>query len=262
MKRRGSIAASIVLTWGSLFLIQCLFFSLIALRHSFRLAVELGFLGSAAVYHLVILGLLLQRKDQFQIEPEGYRLERVNLANLLTMTRLSSLPTICFLIVLARDHSIVIILLVFVSIIFLTDLFDGALSRRTHQVTKIGKIMDSFSDYLVLGVISVAFLAFRLIPSWFFAAIVLRSLTMIVGVSVLTRKRGYLKPETSFIGKASIFAVMVLYAFEILTLLATSWKWTALVADILEYVVGAFLAVSIVDKLIYFSIQMRAASRK
>ncbi len=262
MKPKGSIAASILLTWGSLFLFQCVFFSAIAVRYGFRLAVELGFLGTAVVYHLVMLWLLLQRKDQFQIEPEGISLERVNLANILTMTRLSSLPTIAFLIVLARERSILVILLVFVTIIFLTDMLDGALSRMTHQVTKIGKVMDSFSDYLVLGVISIAFLAYRLIPSWFFAAIVLRSLTMIVGMTALTHKRGYLRPETSLIGKASIFAVMVLYAFEILALLVATWRWTGLVVTILEYTVGVFLVVSIVDKLVYFSTQMKAASKK
>ncbi len=262
MRPKGSIAASILLTWGLLFLFQCLFFSAIALRYSFRLAMELSFLATATVYHLVMLGLLLQRKDQFQIEPEGIPLQRVNPANILTMTRLSSLPTIAFLILLARDRPVLIILLVFVTIIFLTDLLDGALSRSTHQVTKIGKVMDSFSDYLVLGVISIAFLAYRLIPAWFFAAIVARSLTMIVGMTLLTRRRGFLRPETSFIGKASIFAVMVLYAFEILTLLVTGSRWTEVVGRVLEYAVGIFLVVSIVDKLVYFGTQMKAASKK
>lgn len=260
--RSKTITASILFAMGALFVFQCVFFAVVAMKLSIRVRIGLLFCLSTFVYHAVITILLLQRSDQFRTEPEGRQLSRVNLANLLTMTRLSSLPTVCFLIVLSRRYSIFTLLLVFLSLVFLTDLLDGSLSRMTHQVTKIGKQMDSFSDYLLLMVISIAFLVYGLLPLWFFVAIFVRGFVMIIGMFVLTKRRGYLKPETSFIGKASFFAIMVLYAFEVFRLLMASAAWAHLAGTILEYVVGAILVVSIVDKLHYFSSELKAIERK
>lgn len=262
MARKGTISASITLTMGALFLFQVVFFGVLMWKCGIPLPIGLLFLGLSMGYNLIFLVVLLRRKSEFQVEPDGRLLTRVNLANILTMIRLTSLPTICFMIVLARDYRMLPILLVFVTLVFLTDLLDGALSRMTHQVTKIGRLMDSFSDYLVLMVISIAFLVYRLIPAWFFVAIFARGFTMIIGMAILTRKRGYLKPETSFIGKASVFAIMVLYAYEIFTLVLSRYDWTHRVAEILEYAVGVFVVVSIVDKLVFFNSQMKAIDKK
>ncbi len=262
MKPREPIAASILLTMSALFAVQCVFFAGISVRYGLRLRIGLGFLATSFVYHGILVFLLLRRTSQFQIEPDGVPLKRVNLANILTMIRLSSLPTVCFMIVLQKSHPLLPLLLAFVIVVFLTDLLDGNLSRLTHQVTKIGRVMDSFSDYLVLMVISIAFLAYGLVPAWFFAAIFVRGFTMIIGMAILTRKRGYLKPETSFIGKASVFAVMVLYAYTFLRMALATSRWAETVDVVLVDAVGAFVVVSIVDKLLYFRIRMREASRK
>lgn len=260
--RVRAISTSILLTMGALFLLQCLFFAIVALKLAVRARFGLLFFLTTFAYHGVITVLLLQRADQFQVEPGGRQLSRVNLANLLTMTRLSSLPTVCFLIILSRRYSVLALLLVFLSLVFLTDLLDGSLSRLTHQVTKIGKQMDSFSDYLLLMVISIAFLVYGLVPLWFFVGIFVRGFVMIIGMFVLTKRRGYLKPETSFMGKASFFSIMVLYAFEIFRLLLVSSSWAGTVGTILEYVVGAILVVSIGDKIRYFTSELKAIEKK
>ena len=262
MDARRAITSSILLTMGALFLFQCLFFTVLILKLTVKVRIGLTFYAVAFVYHAILTYMLLQRRDQFQIEPEGTQLSKVNFANFLTMIRLTSLPTICFMIVLSRQYSILPVLVIFISVVFLTDLFDGALSRMTHQITKIGRQMDSFSDYLGLMVISIAFIVYGLIPVWFFVALFVRGFIMIVGMWVVTRRRGYLKPDTSFLGKASFFAIMVLYAFELFAVLMARWSWTSLAASILEYVVGVILLVSIIDKLVYFSSELKAIAKK
>ncbi len=262
MDETRSIRNSIVITMTSLLLFQCVFFALLVLKMAIKLKIALLFFGVTIFYHALFIYLLLRRVEQFRTEPEGRQLTRVNFANMLTMTRLSSLPTICFLIVMSRQYSLMVVLLIFISLVFLTDLFDGALSRLTHQVTHIGKLMDSFSDYLLLMVISIAFIIYELIPIWFFVTVFVRGFVMIIGMSVLTRRRGYLKPQTSFIGKASFFAIMVLYAYEIFALLLSKHNWAHTLASVLEYVVEAILIVSIVDKILYFASELRAVKSK
>lgn len=262
MDTRKSITTSIVLTMSSLLIFQSAFFTVLVLKVVIKLKLALLFYVITIIYHAVFIYLLVRRRDQFRVEPEGRQLSRVNIANILTMTRLSSLPTICFMIVLSRQYPILTVLLIFISVVFLTDLFDGALSRMTHQITHIGRLMDSFSDYLGLMVISIAFIIYELIPVWFFVLIFVRGLLMMAGMAVLTRLRGYLKPQTSFLGKASFFAIMVLYAYEILALLISREGWAHTVAIVLEYVVGAILIISLVDKVLYFAAELRTVKSK
>jgi phosphatidylglycerophosphate synthase len=262
MDKNRSIKTSIIVTMLSLLVFQGVFFAVLVLKLAIKFKLVLLFFGTTALYHALFIILLARRADQFRIEPEGRQLSRVNLANFLTMVRLSSLPTICFLVVLSRQYSLMSVLLVFITVVFLTDLFDGALSRMTHQVTHIGKLLDSFSDYLVLMVISIAFIIYNLIPVWFFITVIVRGSIMITGMSVLTRRRGYLKPQTSFIGKASFFAIMVLYAYEILALVIDRQHWAHTLAEILEYIVGSILVVSIIDKVLYFASELKTVKSK
>lgn len=246
----------------SLLAFQCVFFTVLVLKVAIKIKIALLFYGIAILYHAVLVYMLVRRADQFRIEPEERQLTRVNFANFLTMTRLSSLPAICFMIVLSREYSLMGVLLVFITVVFLTDLFDGALSRMTHQITHIGKLMDSFSDYLVLMVISIAFIIYDLIPVWFFVTVFVRGFVMIIGMMILTKRRGYLKPQTSFIGKASFFAIMVLYAYEIFAVVLSRESWAHSLAAVLEYVVGVILVVSVVDKVVYFVSELKTVKSK
>lgn len=262
MDEKRSITASIIVTMISLLVFQCIFFTVLVLTAAIKFRIAILYFGVAVLYHAIFIYVLVRRADDFRIEPEGRQLTKVNFANFLTMTRLSSLPSIVFMVVLSRQYSLMGVLLVFISVVFLTDLFDGALSRMTHQITRIGKLMDSFSDYLLLVVISVAFIIYGLIPLWFFATVFVRAFVMIIGMAILTRRRGFLKPQTSFIGKASFFAIMFLYSYEILALLLSRQNWAHVLASALEYVVGVILVVSVVDKILFFVSELKAVKSK
>ncbi|MEW5815007.1 MAG: CDP-alcohol phosphatidyltransferase family protein [Spirochaetota bacterium] len=191
-------------------------------------------------------------KDYFRLEPSGEKLSSINFTNLITLYRLSSLPTISYLIILSIKHAVKPVLLIFTSVCFITDLFDGFIARKTNQVTRIGKYMDSASDYSLLFVISIALIIFKLIPLWFFILITFRLLYQGLAEIVLFYRRGYLKHDTSFLGKASIFATMVLYAFEILREIDIPFLGNKNFVNILEYLAGIIVAASIVDKFLLF----------
>jgi cardiolipin synthase (CMP-forming) len=220
------------------------------------------YLGVSAAYHGLLTGLLIARSADFTVEgSSGVVLPRVNLATSLTFVRLSSIPTVMFLVIQAARYPLLPVVLPAISIVFLTDLLDGLAARRRHQVTFVGRYLDSTSDYLMIIAVSVLFFYFRLIPAWFFALIMSRLVLFAAGMAVLTLKQGKADPLATFLGKASVFATMVLYVLE----LAEHFRLPVLgyppVVRIVEYLTAAVIVASVVDKVIFLARMFAAASR-
>ena len=218
-------------------------------------SVPIGFFGSYAVpfsvasvgFHGLIFVMLRIFRGDFVIEQSGRKLERVNLANAITLFRLSTLPTILYVILASKDYPIRYQLVALVAIVFATDFLDGFVSRRNKEATRVGKMMDSASDYSLLIVITIVFYYFHIIPSWFVWLLLARLVgqAAMVGVVLAVKKR--VTPRTSFLGKATVASTMVLYAFELLRFVADV---PPAVYASLEYVAGAIVAVSIADKIL------------
>ncbi|MCK7514808.1 MAG: CDP-alcohol phosphatidyltransferase family protein [Desulfobacterales bacterium] len=112
-------------------------------------------------------------------------LARVNLANEVTLARMSTLPTLLILIVASKEYSIQTPLLVLVALVFVTDFADGWISRASRQVTFMGRMLDAISDYCVLIVLSIVFYYYELIPGWFFWVVIFRLVFQGAGMAVL-----------------------------------------------------------------------------
>lgn len=212
------------------------------------------------------MGVILSAlRGRFTNVTTGERLTRVNIANVLSMIRVSSSPTLLWLVLLAGEYPVAPILVALAALVFLTDLLDGQISRRTGQVTQIGRYLDSSSDYTVLGVVSIALVSYGLIEGWFFWIVVARFGAQIAAqVILLVAQRFRLQFRTSFLGKASVFAVMVLFAFSLLRLVEGLPAWYPDVFAAAEYLVAAILVISLVEKLFLFMVDARnlAASRE
>lgn len=209
--------------------------------------------GIVSLAFCAIVGAgLVALRGNFVIEATGRRLDRVNLANRVTLVRICSLPTILFMILAARDAPpLVPLLLAVTAIAFLTDLIDGKLSRKLAQVTKMGRMLDSTSDYCLLIVISIAFRFFALIPTWFFVLVLFRLVAHAAMMVALAAAKGKIDTESSFLGKAAIASVMVLYGCELIRLLlaqrAPLGDWD-ICFRVLEWLVAGVLVVSVFDK--------------
>lgn len=227
-------------------------------------SVPAGFIGRywlpysivAASFHALLLGMLIRFKEDFVIEATGQRLDRINKANRITLLRVSTLPTLLFLILAARDYSIRLPLLALVVLVFLTDFVDGYISRKEGQVTRVGRMMDSASDYCLLIVLSIVFYYFILIPKWFFILVVARLFLQasFMGILLLVKRR--IDPKTTIMGKVAVASIMVLYAIEILKI-ALSLP-DGLVFRALEWAVGAIVVASVVDKVLAFMRELKA----
>ena len=251
---------SIGITVSSLAAFQCAVFFCFALYYGISSAYTIPFTASSIGFHAVILFLLYRFRDDFLIEDTGERLERVNLANVVTLARLSSLPTVLFLVLAAKDYPIRGPLVALVAAVFATDFLDGWISRARKQVTRIGKLADSTSDYSLIVVLSIVYQYYFLIPTWFFALIVSRLALQTVFAFVLLAIHGSFFPKATFLGKATVAGTMGLYALETVRLFVPAgygWVWTWA-----ELLVGIVVASSIVDKVIAFAKHARQASRR
>ena len=209
-----------------------------------------AFLITAFVYHAIMLTMLLVFKQDFVKTPSGEKLQRVNLANAVTLFRLTSMPTVLFLVLAAKDYRMRLPLLGLVVLVFATDFADGYISRKAGEVTKIGKMMDSASDYGLLLVLTIVFYYFSLVPPWFFLLVTARLSLQVVLVFVLIFVNKKIEPKTTFMGKAAVASIMVLYALEVLRLIFGIGR-IELIA-ILEWATAAIVLVSVVDKVIAF----------
>ena len=253
MEDRHRIGRSIGVSITALMAFQIMFTTMVAVLYGID---GFGnFLITTLLVHLGLGSFLLLMKDDFVIVPtdsdpdrQEKHIDRVNTANLLTMFRISSTPTILFLLLHTGEHDIAVIVVVFVTVAFLTDLSDGLVSRKTHQVTRIGKYLDSMSDYGILIAVSITFLHYSIIPSWFFALVMVRFLVQWIGLSALFIYQGFLIAKSSFLGKVSIFTIMALYAAATLTFFERLEPHVLGFFSALVYIAAGIILVSAVEK--------------
>lgn len=260
--RRGwdRLTVSIAATCVSLWLLQLAVVAVAA-----ELGAASGAAGYALLHTLVAGGLaavLLRRRRDFAIVG-GPPLSRVNPSNVLTLARLTSIPSVVMLITAAADRTAPVWpVLALLSAVLLTDLADGALARRRGQVTRIGSYLDSSTDYLLLGAGAILSLVYGIGTPWVFAVLVGR-LALQAGAVLWIAAAGRPLPSATRLGKASIAAGMVLLAVELAAAVGTrvlSAPATApLPLTLLEVALAGVLAASAVEKLVLLAGAVRQA---
>ena len=216
-----------------------------------------AFYPMTAGYHALLwLGLWSIRRRFTDLEDKP--LTKLGWPNLLTLFRLTSLPIITLVFLLARTHpSLSLPLVIFVSVAFLTDLADGFLARTFSMGTTLGKLLDSSTDYVILFSLTVVLTFTGVLPLYLFIFILVRlgfQVGLVLWVQVAFQKQFV---ETTWLGKASLFVLMVLFAVEILVFLRLPgwgghWAITAL-----EVFAAVAMVVSTVDKGVFFWRKLR-----
>jgi phosphatidylglycerophosphate synthase len=249
-----SLSRSIIGTTLAFLLAQFAIFAAYALPFRFTERYTLPYIIVATAYHGLILGLLFVFKGDFVKEPSNEALDRVNLANKITLFRLSTLPTALFILLASKDFPIRIPLVALVALVFATDFLDGYVSRKDKQVTRLGKMMDSASDYALLFAISIVFYYFHIIPAWFLNLLIIRLVGQALMVLTVLIIKKQVAVRTSFMGKATVASTMVLYVVELLRFFTGI---NPMVYRVMEYAVAVIIAISIVDKIILMVIDLR-----
>jgi phosphatidylglycerophosphate synthase len=253
MARVSPLWRSIIIIVAVLFAIQVAVFAAILAAYRIDLGELVLFSAIAAAYHAGLCAFLLSRSRDFRIEGAQEQLTKVNLANTLTIIRLSSIPSALFLILLSRRVQLLPDALPYLVIVFVTDFFDGMAARKRNEITLVGRYLDSVSDYLIIIATSIVFFVFGLIPLWFFVLILTRLVAFAVLMGVAAISQGKMSPLSTFFGKASIFATMVLYVLEVAEYFNIPFIGNSVVVRVFEYLVAAVIVVSFVDKAIFLT---------
>lgn len=246
-ERIKSLRASIARTVGLYLALQCALFCAFALPGGFIAACWWRFFGVSVGFHIFLYILLTCFQDDFRKEANGEKLAKINLANRITLIRVSTMPTLLFLVVAAKTYRIRYPLLVLVVAIFATDFLDGYVSRKANEVTKAGRMMDSASDYCLIVVLTLVFRYYRLIPIWFLALVLIRLgiQVLLMGTLIIVKRR--VEPKTTPMGKVAVASIMVAYSFEVLGLITGTFPAAAKTG--IEWLSAAIVAASIGDKI-------------
>jgi len=254
------LGRSILATMGAYAALQSLVFASFAIAaapsdpgspHGLLLRYWPLFVLVALPFYILLTVMLFIFKHDFVKEPSGQALQRVNLANVVTLFRVTSMPTLLVLVLAAKEYRIRLPLLCLVVLVFATDFIDGYISRKAGEVTKVGKMLDSASDYALLIVLTIVFYYFKLVPAWFFLMVTARLGLQVGFVFILIFVNKRIEPRATIMGKVAVASIMVLYSLEVIRLIFGIGRIGFV--SVLEFVTAAIVLVSMVDKVLAFA---------
>ena len=84
-----------------------------------------------------------------------------------------------------------------------SDALDGALARRFHWKTDLGRLLDPLADKFLVAAIFIVFTIQNLIPLWLVVLTLGRDLILLAGGTLYRVIIGYIKVQPSLISKAN-----------------------------------------------------------
>jgi phosphatidylglycerophosphate synthase len=250
-----TLIRSIITTLFVYCLLQSLVFFELYRLWNFPPGFLLLFFTAQLIFYLALFLFLVSNKNLFYNTFTNQKETKVNGANKITLFRITMLPFLVLLTLVSQRCPAGPALTAAFSLTFISDFFDGRIARTWKIETYMGKILDSASDYLLLGITAGAFFFFKLLKPWLFWVIIGRlffnSLVMLI-LFLVHRK---LRPQTTPIGKTAIAAIMILLVIEAAKPLGLP-EWISYVEIAAAFLIG----ISVIDKLIYLvrGLQLKA----
>ena len=236
------------MTWYTV--IQLIGIAFFACTGKVSLTATLYFSFVSVIHHTILFFFLIYFKQEFFNLSTNQPLQKINSANRITLLRISSLPTIIFLLRHKETTEIRTILLVLLILIFITDAFDGQIARHRKQITKIGQMLDSISDYCLLAVISVAYYLYNIVPRWLIGLIFIRLFLQSFGMLFFILLKRPLDIKSTWGGKITVAATMILYSAEFIRLYLP-FRFEIYFKG-LEYITGAVILILYLEKALIF----------
>ena len=175
-------------------------------------------------------------------DEDGYRLPRLNVPIMLTLTRVSLVPGICLFLEERRFTAALGLYL----LAALSDVLDGALARRWRQTTRLGTVMDPVVDIVFNLAILGGLTAANLLAPWVFWIGLARYAILTVGGAGLYLFVGPVKIRPTSFGRVT--GVVMTAFIALLTLLwAVSGRAALALTQLTEIALGVLLAATTVQ---------------
>jgi len=124
----------------------------------------------------------------------------MTVSNIITITRLVSLPFIVYF--LLSGQRLVAFFVMLASL--LSDGLDGYLARKLNQESRLGRFLDPLCDKIFLAVVLITLLYIKTIPLWIVIVIVFRDFLILLGSYILLKNKTVVEPSNTF-GKITGF---------------------------------------------------------
>jgi cardiolipin synthase (CMP-forming) len=233
-------AARSIWSLGLVFFALCFVASaVLAVADDRRLALDfflLTTLATTPVFGLVSLHVDLLR------DRDGYRLSAVNLPTALTLLRIALAPGIVLFLV--QGH-VALALAVYVAA-ELSDVADGWLARRWHQVTRLGTMLDPIVDIAFNVLVFVGLRQAGMIPGWVLAAALLRYAILLFGGAGLYVFVGPVTIHPTLFGRLSGVVMVGLVSFLVL-LHAAPVPWAPRLIPLTSTAIGVLFVAAVVQ---------------
>jgi cardiolipin synthase (CMP-forming) len=133
----------------------------------------------------------------------------LNVSNVLSAIRFSLIPMLVVLFGLItgsiENLYLKIIILSFMVLVCLTDLFDGMLARKLNEVTKLGMVLDPFGDFVIITCFTILIFVKGVMGWWYFTLIMIRIPFLIIFMLILMALNIKFRLKTSFLGRLTTF---------------------------------------------------------
>lgn len=113
--------------------------------------------------------------------------KQITIPNILTLCRFVFIPVMANYILAGDEYRVTAFFLYFG--IWTTDLLDGFIARRFHQVTDLGKLMDPFVDKVMQFTASLTLYGIGKVPFWLPVFVATKEVFMMVGTAVVLKSR-------------------------------------------------------------------------
>ncbi|MCI0706766.1 MAG: CDP-alcohol phosphatidyltransferase family protein [Ignavibacteriae bacterium] len=132
------------------------------------------------------------------------------MSNFLSFLRVLLVPPVAYCIAVEFPYSRLWAAgLIVVAII--SDVLDGYLARKLHQVSELGKVIDPLADKIAAITVTLVLAWTGDMPVWFVALVVLRDVLILFG-GIYIQKKKNIVVQSNWLGKLAV-AVLTLYVF-------------------------------------------------
>jgi len=165
----------------------------------------------------------------------------LNLPNLLSVSRIISVP---LLIILLIDQLFAWALLLFV-VAAVTDAVDGLLARLLHQRTTLGSYLDPVADKLLTASSFTVLALLNILPGWLAVIVISRDVIILLGLMILFLTSRFPEIQPSVTSKVTT-------VFQLGTVIAAlSSKFSFSIPFVLEFLIWATALATIISGLQY-----------
>src|SRR5437868_9376267 len=95
---------------------------------------------------------------------------------------------------------------IFIVLIWFSDLLDGYLARKRNEITELGKVIDPLADKLSVFIIVLILIFQHIAPLWFVIIIVSRDIIILCGGLYLKYKKNIVM-QSNWMGKMAVFII-------------------------------------------------------